>query len=584
MASGDVSLQSAVHSLDQGKFAFIIKTAAVVAILIAITLLYLFAQFRGLANANAMDQAQIARNIAAGQGFTTKVIRPISLEIIKKQTESTEQIDLNRFPEFYQSPLNPWINSFGLGLIKGSWKMSPSDMIYAGDRMIATIGILFFILSVVVWYFVISRLFDTRIALATCAVVLVTDLMWQFSLSGLPQMVVLFLFSLASLATIFAMEAYEEDHTKKMLGWLAGAGVLMGLMTLAHGLCCWIFLGWAIFIALYFRPRGIVILASLAAYLLVVSPWLLRNYQISGNPLGLAAYDPFYQGAPQDTYQRLEEIDLNKTGTSLKAKFRINAMEQANNFFGLIGLNIAAAAFFLALLHPFRSKRAAMFKWCIVLMWLFAVLGMSFYRGGTIMSENQLHVIFIPLFAAFGMALLFVLWNRMEWGGELMRIIFVGLIIFICAVPMLLTLFAGSQGKIQWPPYVPQLIGILGNWFKEDEVICADIPWGVAWYSQRISLLMPESVRVFNRIHDYDETKQPIRGLYLTPETTNQPLFTGIYTGPGREWAGLITRPPRVQGFPFTSFQALPIEGQCIIFADRDRWNKPMKTEEQSAE
>jgi len=573
MASGDVQLQSAVHSLDQGKFAFIIKVGMIVVILLAITLLYLFAQFKGLGNPHAMDQAQIARNIADGQGFTTKVIRPVALAIVKERSGSSEAVDVNRFPEFYQSPLNSWVNAIPLRLVKGSWKMTPSDMIYVGDRVIAATGILLFIFSVVVWYFVISRLFDTRIALVSCASMLVTDLFWQFSLSGLPQMLVLFLFSLASLATIFAMEASDEDQTTPTLGWLAGAGFLIGLMTLAHGLCFWVFLGWAIFVGIYFRPRAIVLLASFAAYLIVVSPWLVRNYQVSGTPFGLSIYDAFYDAAPEDSYQRLDEIDINKTGGSLKNKFRVNIIKQIEGMAGLLGLNIAAGAFFFSLLHAFRNRKAAMFKWCVLAMWVSALIGMSFFRGFTAVSENQIHVIFIPLFIAFGMAFLFVLWSRLEWGGDIMRIAFVSLIIFLCGVPMLLTLFAGQQSKIQWPPYVPQLISILGNWFKEDEVICADVPWAVAWYAQRTSLLMPQSLRSFNRIHDYNETKQPIRGLYLTPLTTNQRLFTEIYTGPEKEWAGLILRPPKTQDFPFTAFVPLPIEGQCILFADRDRWN-----------
>jgi hypothetical protein len=390
---------------------------------------------------------------------------------------------------------------------------------------------------------------------------------------------VLFLFSLASLATVFAMEASDGEHTPAMLGWLVGAGVFMGLMTLAHGLCWWIFLGWAVFAALYFRPRGVVVLASLAAYLLVVSPWLVRNYQVSGNPFGLAVYDAFYDLAPEASYQRMDDLSISNTGTTLKGKIRVNFGRQFEGLFGLLGLNIAAITFFFALLHPFRNRKAAMFKWCVFLMWLSALFGMCLFRGSAVVSENQLHVLFIPLFAAFGTAFLFVLWNRLEWGGEIMRLAFIGLIILVCALPMLSTLFAGQQSRIQWPPYVPQLISILGNWFREDETVCSDVPWAVAWYSQRISLLMPQTMRSFNRIHDYDETKQPVRGLYLTPVTTDQRLFSEIYTGPGKEWAGLILRPPKVQDFPLTAYVALPIEGQCIIFADRDRWSQPMKSE-----
>jgi len=346
MASGDVQVQSAVHSLDQGKFAFFIKAGMFGVLIIALSLLYLFVQFRGLDNPSAMDQAQIARNLAAGKGFTTDYIRPVALRIIQRQAgQESTNVDLSQFPDFYQSPLNPWINSFALRLVKGSWKMTNTDIIYIGDRMVAATAMLFFILSVGVWYFVIARLFDSKLALFACAAVLLTDLLWQFSLSGLPQMLVLLLFSLASLATLLAIEAGQKEQTGIMIAWLIGAGIFMGLMTLAHGLAFWIFLGWLVFAAVYFRPRGLVALAAVAAYLLVVAPWMVRNVQVCGNPFGLAVYGAFYNAKPEDTFLRAMEVSPKGSGSSLKGKARSSIISQAQQISSFLGLNAAAGAF-----------------------------------------------------------------------------------------------------------------------------------------------------------------------------------------------------------------------------------------------
>ena len=175
--------------------------------------------------------------------------------------------------------------------------------------------------------------------------------------------------------------------------------------------------------------------------------------------------------------------------------------------------------FFPALFHPFRNGTTQAFKWCLLLMWLLAVLGMALFHPTGVVSENQLHVLFVPLFAGYGMALLFILWNRLDLGSQLLRKIFVSALLFACAVPMLLTLFAGQKSRINWPPYVPPYIGIMRDWFQKDEIICSDMPWAIAGYAQRTSLLLPDSVRTFNRMHDYGETLQLIRGLYLTPIT-----------------------------------------------------------------
>ena len=66
-----------------------------------------------------------------------------------------------------------------------------------------------------------------------------------------------------------------------------------------------------------------------------------------------------------------------------------------------------------------------------------------------------------------------------------------------------------------------------------------------------------------------------ITGLYLTPLTGNRRLFSEIYKGPYTDWVMQITRPPVILGFPLPVFTPLPIDGECILFSDRDRWSRP---------
>ncbi|MCX7869798.1 MAG: hypothetical protein N2322_07590, partial [Terrimicrobiaceae bacterium] len=179
----------------------------------------------------------------------------------------------------------------------------------------------------------------------------------------------------------------------------------------------------------------------------------------------------------------------------------------------------------------------------------------------------------------YGFAFLLVLWGRWEFGMGLLRIVFITAVILASGAPLIMNLLAGPAGRIQWPPYVPPFIAIMGEWFREDEIIASDMPWAVAWYANRKSLLLPESIRDFTRMHDYGEFRQPLRGLYLTPISGNAPLFAEIYKGRYREWAPLITRPPQVRGFPFAFYTALPIDGECIIFSDSERWTKPRDVE-----
>ncbi len=579
MATGDVQVQQAVHSLEQGPMATMIKGAMFVVLIISLSLLYLFVHFKGLATPSAMDQAQIARNLAAGRGFTTDNISPLALSTLKaaeKVGVDGTSIDISHLPDFYQSPLWPWTSSLGLRLIKGKLKMAPEEVIYAGDRMIAFLALVFMLLGVGVWYFVFVKLFDQKLALYASAAVLVTDLLWQFSLSGLPQMMLLFLFGVACLLTLLAEEAQERGAFVPTVGFLVGSGLVFGLMILTHGLAFWVFTGWIIYTAAVFRPRGLMWLVALAAALLIVGPWLVRNYQVSGSPLGLAFSGAFHDGSPYTGYLRTEggggRLDL-------KGIFRRGITAQLSQLPSYFGLNIAAMAFFVAIMHRFRTPSTSAFRWGLALMWFMAMLGMCFYRSDGPVSTNQIHVIFLPAFVCFGFAFLLVLWGRWEFGLGLLRIAFIVAVIFASSLPLVMNLLAGPSGRVQWPPYVAPFIAIMGEWFEKEEVIASDMPWAVAWYANRTSLLLPDSVQDFNRMHDYQELKQPIRGVYLTPISGNQPLFSQIYKGRYKEWAALITRPPQVRGFPFAFYTALPIEGECIIFSDRERWNQPRKTE-----
>ncbi|MEI6676593.1 MAG: hypothetical protein WCO57_15595, partial [Verrucomicrobiota bacterium] len=78
-------------------------------VLIALTLGNLFTLFRGLDSPQAMDQAQIAREIARGNGFTTKMIRPAAYN----QAENAKKtvIAFTKFEDTYHSPLNPLLNA-----------------------------------------------------------------------------------------------------------------------------------------------------------------------------------------------------------------------------------------------------------------------------------------------------------------------------------------------------------------------------------------------------------------------------------------------------------------------------------------
>lgn len=193
-------------------------------LLLAITgVQYLF-NFNGLGTDAAMDHAQIARNVARGQGMTTNWLRPIQMvsgstraglnpflsdaQIHEQEAIRAGQgetlVDPEKFNPYAlrdtrNAPLNilteaavfrmAGVHKFDL------WSMTGPSMIYLPDRIVAGISCMFFILSVLSCYYILLRMFDVTIACFTCLTMILSNLFLQYATSGLPQMMMLFFFA-----------------------------------------------------------------------------------------------------------------------------------------------------------------------------------------------------------------------------------------------------------------------------------------------------------------------------------------------------------------------------------------------------
>src|SRR5437764_4923383 len=104
--------------------------------------------------------------------------------------------------------------------------MDPHTVHYAGDKAIAMMSMLFFIGSVAVMFFTARRLFDRRLALLACGLVLLCEAMWQYSLSGLPQLLLMFLFNRTVYLLVRAVEAQHSDESSFI--WLVADGGVLG--------------------------------------------------------------------------------------------------------------------------------------------------------------------------------------------------------------------------------------------------------------------------------------------------------------------------------------------------------------------
>lgn len=502
-------------------------------VLITLTLANLFIFFRGLNAPAAMEQAQIAREIVRGNGFATKVIRPSAYEQAKEKQEGAA-VSFVGFQDTYHSPLNPLLNAAVLKLVGADdaarWQMGENEMVFPLDRIIATVSTLCFLMSIGVVYLLVSRIFDPKIAGVTAILMLFCETFWEFSLAGLPQMLMLLLFSCALYFVYRAVEDASEGRTPFAPALIAG--VFFTLLALTHYITIWISFGYIIYAAVAFRPRGVVGVTVLLTLLVPMVFVMLRNSGISGTPFGTALLSLYngIGGGNEDFVMRTRDLEsyplINRGFFSTILR---STLLQTTHLIPFLGGIIVAPLFLISLLHPFKRPSIANFRWAILLMFGVSVFGLSIYGLSTDrLDTNQTHLLFAPVMTAYGLAFISILWSRLPivLSEPMMRDVHYIAIIGLCALPLVLTLpnkvrIGMNRGVPHWPPYYPQALNLgLGKWLTEKQICFSDQPWAVAWYADRISIWLPPDHRDFAKLEkDAADLETPVAGILISPSS-----------------------------------------------------------------
>ena len=78
-------LQDLLHKLEVGGGMRYLRVGLALLGVVLLTVGYNWRAFRNMSTQEAMDAAQLARNIAQGKGYTTLFIRPFSIHLVKKR-------------------------------------------------------------------------------------------------------------------------------------------------------------------------------------------------------------------------------------------------------------------------------------------------------------------------------------------------------------------------------------------------------------------------------------------------------------------------------------------------------------------
>ena len=119
-----------IHKLEEGAGARYIKFAALVLLVLGLVVLFNWRCYKNFGTAEAMDAAQVGRNLSEGKGFTTRFVRPFSVYLLTNhagvkglvQPDGTRP-DASQLKGMHPDLANPPVYP---ALLSGLWKIAPS--------------------------------------------------------------------------------------------------------------------------------------------------------------------------------------------------------------------------------------------------------------------------------------------------------------------------------------------------------------------------------------------------------------------------------------------------------------------------
>lgn len=585
-----IRIQEIIHKFEVGEGTWAIRAFVGLLLIVTLGVWYDMTEYRNFHAPEAMEAAALARNIARGEGFRTQCIRPLSIYLVGEQgLKEKKDTRLSRMPhpDIATPPVYPLLLAGLMKVLPFNYQIGPRFWQYQPELIIAVFNQLLFLLTIWLTYRIGSRLFDREVGAVAALLLAGAEIMWRFSVSGLSTNLVMLEFTaLMGLLVMLERAAREEQKTT---GWYVRVAVLTGILigfgTLTRYSFGWLLLPVIGFSLLWIRPRGVLVAALiLVAAAVVVTPWLARNYKLSGTLFGIPGYaiKMDTQAFPETRLERSLKPDLAGAGfRDYFRKFCGNTSQILQDDLPRLGGGNWAAAFFLAgVLLPFRNKWLGRLRLFLVgslaLMVVVQALGRTHLSTDSpaVNTENLL-VILTPGVFIFGAAFFFVILEQMNLILIELRYLVVTLFVLLCSAPLIFTFLPPRTYPIVYPPYLPPWIQETSSMLKTNELMMSDMPWAVAWYGDRECVWTPlDTSRSFYAI--YDEQK-PVAGLYLTPLTTDARFLTEILQGPDREWSRFAVEvlfrtnvPPR---FPLQHARKRYTPDQLFL-SDRPRWQR----------
>lgn len=539
-----------------------------------VVLLYTGTQFYGLRDPEAMDMGQLGRNLWRGRGYVTQNIRPLELWYLNSIGRPPLDEKTGTQPELWTPPMYPWVLSVAFRLSPPEFEVAGGAMTLGADRVLMVVGWVFFLVGLAMMYVLARELFDHRVAVMSSFLYLLCNPLLESAIAGVPIGFLSVLFMVAAWGVLKA----EKWQASGRSGWwvngaLAASALAVGLGTLTQYAFVSVLLPLIVYVAVSF-PKQWMAKAGLClgVFLLVLTPWVVRNWKVSKTMFGLSHYE-LLEGVGEGTAREIRPGELQRMYGGEIPRLRVrqqlrSALAKGRELYEVtlkdVGSNYLIAFFLVALLHRFRQEEVFRLRrfifWSLLttMMWL-SVVGPP---------RRNFLTIFLPLIIVYGVAFFYVMFERLQFRTRLLRKGVVGLFALFNALPFFFMLLP-PRTTVPYPPYDGGIVTAIGRVFRQEEALVSDIPWAVAWYADRTAIWAPLKEEHYFAIND--EVKL-ISGIYLTQQTLLQQGVLDVIAGHQRFWIQMFQPPQNWNPqFPLQFFRPVSPDGQQVLISNRPR-------------
>lgn len=562
-----MNLQQAIHWLEQGSGARWLRWGGLVLGLGTLAIVVAYKQFHGPRTEETLRQADLGRSLASGQGFTTSVNYPQVHAVLEKRGRLFSATE--RFPEVYHAPGYAMLVAGALAILPGDFESRLFSEVpdppagFGADYLLLVLNVILLAVATIQTWRLGTRLFDRRAGgLAALAVMLSTSIWGHVvAVDGTALAMVLLLGMFQALTA--ADDAIDAGRSGRWQWMLAGGlvGVLFlvdyswgGLIAVVLGHAWWRNAlrngGWAVLVAL-----------------ILVSPWLWRNAEVIGSPVGLASQNVALRSGdltaePEEIRTTLSadapRLNINKMGNKVLTALQDTLQRDLWASGGLL----LTAFFVTGWIYRFKRDGTNRMRTLAAVSLALMVVSQGLFNSGE--AERLATSVGAPLIMIFGAGFFLVLIRSSAalkaWPG----VAATGLLA-LQALPLVHDIMEPRRIHFSYPPYYPALFKAMGSELERSATQqvgwSADVPAGAAWYAGHRVWAQPASLQEFYAIH----VEQRQVALVLTPETLDRPFFAELARAPsersrfgewGRVYTGLITgRMPA--GFPLNQSRRL---------------------------